>query len=195
MPGNDSFASQNGRKVKGFFLELFAGLGRLTQAVSDSGGASLAGVEIKTGGHFDLRRRSTQLVVLAWIKAGRVAVVHLGTPCTVFSRARHFIRNKARAAEKERVGVELALFSAEVIQTCERYSVKWSLENPRSSRLFEMVGLAKLHAQRHVIRVEVDYCMYGEKFQKPTSWSCTNFLSDAVIVSTKRHSGVLKEFW
>ena len=108
-------------------------------------------------------------MVLSWIRAGRVAVVHLGTPCTVFSRARHFIRNKARAAEKERVGVELALFSAEVIQTCERYSVKWSLENPRSSRLFEMVGLAKLLAQRHVSRVEVDYCMYGEKFQKPTS--------------------------
>ena len=33
VPGNDSFASQNGRKVKGFFLELFAGLGRLTRAV------------------------------------------------------------------------------------------------------------------------------------------------------------------
>ncbi len=172
VPGNDSSASQTPgleRKTKGFFLELFAGSGRLTQAVRDCGGATLAGVEIKQGGHFDLRRRSTQLVVLSWIKSGRVSVVHLGTPCTVFSRARHFIRNKVRAAEKERVGVELALFSAEVIQTCERYSVKWSLENPRNSRLFEMIGLAKLLAQQHVHRVEVDYCMYGERFRKPTS--------------------------
>ena len=69
-----------------------------------------------------------------------------------------------------------------------RSSVKWSLENPRSSRLFEMVGLAKLLAQHHVIRVEVDYCMYGERFQKPTM-SCINFPKDVVIVSTRDTQG------
>ena len=105
----------------GMFLELFAGTGRLTSAVRALSKATLTPVELKDGALFDLRRRSIQETVLSWIRSGRVAFVRLGTPCTVFSRARHWIKHRQRAAEKERVGLEMALFTAEVIQTCRRY--------------------------------------------------------------------------
>lgn len=68
----------------GLFLEVFAGTGRLTSAMRAVGAACLTPIEIKDGGHFDMRRRSSQLVVLSWIKSGRISYVHLGTPCTVF---------------------------------------------------------------------------------------------------------------
>lgn len=153
---------------RGLFLEIFAGTGRLTQAVGSLGLSTLPPIEIKAGGHFDMRRRSTQRVVLAWLRSGRVSWVHLGTPCTVFSRARRFIRHKQRAEEKERVGVELALFTAEVIMTCNRYSVTWSLENPRSSRLFQMPFLGTLLSSKDSHVVDIDLCRYGQDFKKPT---------------------------
>lgn len=153
----------------GIFLELFSGSGRLTAAVKQLGCACLTAVDITGGKDFDLRRRSTQLVILAWIKSGRIKYVHLGTPCTVFSRARHNIKNMQRAHDREREGVEFALFSAEIIETCERYSVWWSLENPRYSRLFQVPFLQNLLFAKHVVRVDLDFCRFGENYMKPTS--------------------------
>lgn len=120
------------------------------------------------GANHDLRRRATQLAILAWIKTGWIRYVHFGTPCTVFSRARHNIRRNEKARERERVGVERGLFTAEAIHLCERYNVGWSLENPRGSRLFELPMLAPRLQQPHVYIVDVDYCQYGEPFKKPT---------------------------
>ena len=121
---------------RGGFLEIFAGSGNLTAAVGSLGKATFSPMDIKNGHVFDLRRRSTQLTVLAWIKSQRVSWVHLGTPCTVYSKARRFLGRLDRAREKERVGLELALFTAEVIDTCRRYKVKWSLENPQIQQTF-----------------------------------------------------------
>ena len=176
-------------KPKGIFLEVFAGTSRLTQAIQELGLSTLTPMEIKSGGQFDLRRRSTQQVVLAWIRSGRVAYVHFGTPCAVFSRARHFIRHKQRAEEKERVGVELALFTAEAIATCQRYSVEWSIENPRNSRLFQLPFLSQLLSSRHSCCVDIDFCMYGEDYKKPTRiyTSCKNLHQLAVACCHKKH--------
>lgn len=109
------------------------------------------------------------MTVIAWVKSGLLAAVHLGTPCTVFSRARHGIKHMERAHEKERVGIELALFTSEIIQTCNRYKVKWSLENPRHSRLFEFPTLIPLLFNPSVHRVDLDFCRYGERYKKPTT--------------------------
>lgn len=153
---------------KGLFLELFAGTGRLSSCLRDENVGVLDPIELKKGPVFDMRRRSSKQTILAWIRSGRISVVHLGTPCTVFSRARHFIRHIPRAREKERIGLELALFSAEVIALCNRYKVQWSLENPRHSRLFEVPILADLLQQPFVHVVDMDFCMYGEPYKKPT---------------------------
>ena len=150
----------------GVFLEIFAGTARLTTAVSKLGGATAPPIDHNFGSHHDLRRRATQLAVLSWLKAGGIRVVHLGTPCTVFSRARHNLRNLERARERERVSLELAWFSAEVIKICKDYGIYWSLENPRGSRLFQLPILAEQLVDACV--VDFDFCQYGESFKKPT---------------------------
>ena len=63
--------------------------------------------------------------------------------------------------------VEFCWFTAEVIETCKQCEVHWSLENPCKSRLFEVPILARcLHG---AARINLDFCMYGEEFRKPTT--------------------------
>ena len=134
-----------------------------------SGAAVFTPVDISFGSHHDLKRRATQLAILAWLKSGWIRFVHIATPCTVFSRARHNIRNLVRAQEKERTGIELAIFTAELIFTCSRFNILWSLENPWTSRLFEVPVLSELLGRPGVRQLRVDFCRYGEKFKKSTA--------------------------
>ena len=156
-------------KAKGrFFLELFAGTGALTRAVQAKGLSVLEPVEICNSPAFDLRRRETQLLVLRWIKSGNIGFVHLGAPCTIWSRARHGVKNNAGNNHKEKVGIELALFLCEVIRTCNIFGVGWALENPRSSRLFLFEPLIQAIHTGHCFEVNFDMCSYGESFKKDT---------------------------
>ena len=182
--------SKNHRK--GVFLEIFSGTARLTAAVREAGFACAPAIDILYGSHHDLRRRATQLALLSWIKAGWISVVHLGTPCTVFSRARHCIRDTERAREKERVGLEFAWFTAEVIETCRQHNIKWSLENPRFSRLFEVPVLAT--SLRDSFVVDLDFCRYGEPYRKATRIHTNNpdLLTLKKGCNHKKHDIVLR---
>lgn len=178
----------------GVFLELFAGTARLSSAVRGTGRAILRGVDITNGSHHDLRRRATQLLILHWLQSGFIRFVHMGTPCTVFSRARHFLRNLEKARERERTGLEFALFTAEVITVCNRYGIHWSLENPRNSRLFEVPFLQQLLQSSMVTRVDLGFCQFGEPFKKPTSLftTCSPLSSLSRHCNHRRHSTVLR---
>ena len=185
-----NYNSKNHRK--GVFLEIFSGTARLTAAVREAGFACAPAIDILYGSHHDLRRRATQLALLSWIKAGWISVVHLGTPCTVFSRARHCIRDTERAREKERVGLEFAWFTAEVIETCRQHNIKWSLENPRFSRLFEVPVLAT--SLRDSFVVDLDFCRYGEPYRKATRIHTNNpdLLTLKKGCNHKKHDIVLR---
>lgn len=150
------------------FLELFAGTGRLSAAVQASGCPVLEPVEIANDPAFDLRRRWTQQLVLRWLKSGCIGLVHLGTPCTIWSRARQGVSSSARTRSREAVGIELALFSCEVIQTCFEHGVHWSLEQPRSSRLFKFEPLLRACQMGKHFEVNFDMCSYGEPYRKDT---------------------------
>ena len=119
-----------------YVLELFGGTAVLTSACASRKLNCLFPFELGNGHIFDLRRRSTQKIVIDLIRSGKIWYIHLGTPCTIWSRARHNISNLARAREKEKVGVELALFSCEIIRECIQCNVLFSLENPATSRIF-----------------------------------------------------------
>ena len=72
--------------------------------------------------------------MLSWIDRGVIGFVHLGIPCTIWSRARHNVKDSSPATRiKEEVGLELALFSSEVIRRCVALGIPYALENPRSS--------------------------------------------------------------
>ena len=72
-----------------FFLELFAGTGRLSGAIRNKGDAVLEPVEIMNDAAFDLRRREAQRL-LRWIKSGTSGFVHVSTPCTIWSRGEEY---------------------------------------------------------------------------------------------------------
>eukprot|EP00438_Fugacium_kawagutii_P034634 Skav232689 [mRNA] locus=scaffold2892:36534:39881:+ [translate_table: standard] len=150
------------------FLEVFSGTGRLTAAVDQAGLPALDGLDYLNGPEFDLRRRRTQKLVLQWLRKGFIGFLHLGTPCTIWSRARHNVKNSARTRIKEETGVEMALFSSELIETCIDYGIPYALENPRSSRLFHFQPILQAISRGPHYVVDFDMCMYGEPYMKRT---------------------------
>lgn len=151
-----------------FFLELFSGVGNLTKAVQQLGISCLEPIDYVHGSHCDLRRRSTQELVLSWIDRGFVAFCHLGTPCTIWSRARHNVVDSIATRIREETGIELALFSCEVIRHCIRNNAPYALENPRSSKLFQFEPLVQAVATGPFRFIQFDMCQYGEPYQKRT---------------------------
>ncbi|CAK0791995.1 unnamed protein product, partial [Prorocentrum cordatum] len=173
------------------FLELFSGEGGLSRAFEELGLSTRPCVDIKDGAHHDLLDPKVQNIILEDIRKGRFWYVHLGTPCCVWSRARHGIVNYEKAAYKERVGVALALFSCRVAYECSRNGVFWSIENPRSSRLWDFDPVRELTDLPDVVRVCLVRCSYGASHMKPTA-ILTNLsaLSSLAPVCSRDHSRV-----
>lgn len=152
-----------------FVLELFSGSGRLSSCFSTLGMATLDPFEIYHGWEFDLTRPSTQALVLELVRAGMVWYIHAGLPCTVWSRARRNITNLSRARAKEAVAVELTMFCVALFRAQSRLGWYWSVENPKSSRLFEFDPIVGLFGLPWATWTAWDMCMYGQPFKKPTA--------------------------
>ena len=152
-----------------YFLELFSGTARLTQAAHGLGVRVLPDFEVGKGKVFNLLRPATQKWVLSQIRSGRLWCVHIGAPCTVWSRARHNIKNLFKARKKEAVGVALALFTVEVIRECLASQVHFSLENPQTSRLWEFGPVRDLFRDKRICFFTFHMCGWGMPFKKPTS--------------------------
>jgi hypothetical protein len=99
-------------------------------------------MDIKYGSISDVSRRSTQELVLSWIRSGRLWYIHFGTPCAIRPLARGGITDLCKARAKEHLGIELPLFIAEASRECSRCGVSWSLENPKTSCLFSFPPIA-----------------------------------------------------
>jgi hypothetical protein len=157
---------------------LFSGTAGLSKAFAEAGFLVFSDFDIDRGHRFDLTSAVVQKEILRAIRQGFFWYVHLGTPCSVWSRARHNIVNQARARHKENIGVELALFSAVVAHTCEQHAVFWSIENPRNSRLWDFDPIAELNALDSTVMVETVHCAYQTSpfHLKPTK-ILTNFRS------------------
>jgi hypothetical protein len=150
------------------FLEIFAGEGGLSGCMREKGGVVFDPMDIRTHSRFDLTRRCTQRAVLQAIEEGFFWMVHFGTPCTVWCNARRNITNFGKAREKERVGIELAAFTAVCCELCDRRGVLWSVENPKTSLLWEFDPMLELRLSTGAQFVEFDQCMYGGMYRKST---------------------------
>ena len=157
-----------GRTLGRYFLEIFSGTGNLTREVVRQGLPALEPLDIVLGPFADLRRKSTQEFILTIIKQGLIGFVHLGTPCTIWSRARHGVKETHANRIKEEIGLELALFTAVVVKHCIRYGVAYAVENPRSSKLFAFRPLVEAFCSGPHYFIDFDMCKYGEKYQKST---------------------------
>jgi len=154
-----------GRKV---FIELFCGAAGLTASVRYVGLAAGPAFDTKRGHEFDLTRRSTQALMRLWVRSGCVWAIHFGTPCSIWSVARRNIKNMQRAASLERVGVCLALFTASLVAECRRCGVRFSIENPLSSKLWHFQPIADIFAWPGVFFVSWHMGAFDAPFRKPT---------------------------
>ena len=156
------------RERKGFFLEIFSGTARLTSHMRSAGIACLPDVEIGRGQHFNLLRKSTQRCLLQMILEGKIVYLHCGTPCTVFSRARHNIKHLARARQKEAEGISLALFTVLAVRNMINVGGYFSIENPQSSTLWQFGPIHDLFKLKDVAFIVWHMCEYGASCKKPT---------------------------
>ena len=134
-------------------LELFAGCGRLSQACVQVGFPAEAW-DVECNPDCNLSCPKVVQGLIRRIKARQFSFVHLGTPCTSWSRARRLdgrgpgpLRDdgahlwglsglSAADARKVVVGNRLLEVSMHLVQACIDAEVPWSLENPASSRLW-----------------------------------------------------------
>ena len=149
-------------------LELFSGTGRLSKALRKAGLHVLRPVDILFDEAMDLASSVVQRRILEYIKCGRVAYVHLGTPCTIWSVARTRVANSAVNRKKERDGINFALFSATVVRLCSSMGIPWSMENPKSSRIWHFEPVATLFALPGAFAADLDMCAFGSVYKKPT---------------------------
>ena len=150
------------------FLELFAGTGRLTDAVRREGMKAWPSFEVSRGKEYDLFDPKVQSFVLSLVKSGAVWWVHVGTPCTAWSRARHNIKDFRKARRKEHLAVATALFSHRVITLCLKRGIWFSLENPFSSRIWEFLPMQGIFKDNRCHFVRFDMCQYGMTYKKST---------------------------
>ena len=150
-------------------LELFAGTARLSDAVQKAGCRTMPAFEVANGQQYNLLDKGIQDVVIDLIRGGHVWYVHLGTPCTAWSRARHGIINQLKARRKEKFAVGTALFTVRVIRECLKHDVKFTLENPSGSRLWQFKPIEDLFQNKSMCFFSFDHCRFGMPFRKRTS--------------------------
>ena len=109
----------------------------------------------------------------------------------MWSRARRNIRDWRRARQKETLGVGLALFIARAIRLCLSLGIKFSVENPQSSRLWEFGPINDILVHRSVFLMTTHMCAWGMPCKKPTS-IMTN-LAELLNLQTRCKGGHVHE--
>ena len=108
-------------------VKLFAGSAVLTEAWRGLGLRVAPPFEINDGPEYDLCHPRVRDSIFKHIRAGSFAHIHLGTPCGAWSAARRGVTNERKALLKERLAVQTALFTSEVIMEASRCGgVSWS---------------------------------------------------------------------
>ena len=177
---------------KQFFIEIFAGHAVLTRAVQKQGLDTLPPVEIEANEFVtetvDITDQKVVQHIKRLIEEGCVLYIHFGTPCSSFSQARkddggppplrsaEFVTGlrglSQRDQEKVELGNSLLALSVELIYHCHRYGVKWSLENPATSFMWDMPNMRQLQNALKPSFVTFDMCRFGSSHLKPTTiWS------------------------
>ena len=166
------------------FLELFSGGdseegGRLSSAVSETTGSWTERWDILNGPGFDLLDKHNLSGLLWRVRAGQFWMVHLGPPCSTFSRARlPSLRSNGHPwgipglskKEKEIVndGSLMCLVAVEVAKRCLEAGVGFSLENPATSMMWVFPPMQEFLEKAGVIVVTLDYCQFGEEWRTST---------------------------
>ena len=190
------------------FLEIFSGSGRLAQAFGRAQELVLTW-DILFGPAYDLTKASSMHLILGWIRAGMIRGIHLGTPCTSFSRIRGVgagppalrsdsepmgLASLTREADLSAVrsGNSLLRVSCQIFNMCIKCEVPCSLENPATSRLWMAPSIGFLLRRVAVHRSTTEFCMWGRPWRKSTSFM--HYLVDLSVLEERRCLGCKRGF-
>jgi len=120
------------------FLELFSWSARFTAAVSSKGLRVGIPFDYVNGSCVDLTKRWVQDMMLKWVRDGRCWHIHFGTLCTMYSIA----RKKKSEDIRYSIYYKRTQFAAKTIRICTKLGITFSLENPKTSRLFKVPCIA-----------------------------------------------------
>ena len=160
------------------FLEVFSGSGRLAQSILSLGGYVMCW-DISLGPQYDLLDIDNQRLLRGWLLAGLIWGLHLGTPCTSFSRARHpavrsgeHVEGLQQLSKQQQAQVDtgnaLLKFSCSLLRVARRMGIACTLENPATSYMFLMPCLLQLLRLKDCNIAVTEYCMFGTPWRKST---------------------------
>ena len=161
------------------FLEIFSGNGGLTKAVRRLNLKAADPIDIAAG--HDVTKPTTLKQILKAIRERRIRWLHLAPPCRSYSVARrpqHRLRSRRYPGglpnlEYNKLVIEgnaCARVTARMAKACFRAGVFFTIENPKTSLIWKMPGLAALARIPNVSEFVGDQCAFGAASQKPTKW-------------------------
>ena len=173
-----------------YVMDLFAGKGGVSLACEKLGYTSKQW-DIIHGPLHDLTDPKVVQRLLRDIRKGRVLAVMMAPICASFSRARDrtkVIRNvrfpwgipRRFLSEKERLSVSVG---NKCFHTCIRLieelnalQIPWILENPWSSRCWNLPPIRRLLQTSEAFLYRGDFCQWGARWKKPTGFMCNHVL-------------------
>ena len=175
-----------GRRI---FWEIFAGCAILTSMFLECGWCCGPPIDVLFDSSFNLLNPAFVGLILGLIFEGRVALLHVGPPCSSFSWAvnkwpSHAMRSlefpegfwnlNEKKSTKVRLGNALAEVSLRLCKAQEKVHGFWQWEQPKECLMFEIKDIAGFVWRVGVYLAEVFVCAFGAPWQKPT-WVFANF--------------------
>ena len=97
-------------------------------------------------------------------------MIHFGTPCSSWSISRTTGSNTSSTVVSGRV---CAKVTVELMKLARRYGIYISIENPKSSKLWDWGPLKEELKRSRCEFIEVNMCAWGTPYLKPT-YFCSN---------------------
>jgi hypothetical protein len=182
-------------RARSVFLEVFSGKAGLTRAMRRRGWLVLPPIDIVVEGEVlsatNILDPKVMQKVQNWLQSGVVALVHFGTPCTTFSRARKHgdggpppIRSEqflegvpgisTKDQDKVRLGTQFLDITLLLCEMVVNHGGHWSIENPSSSMLWIMPQTIALLGLRNSFLFTLDMCAFGSEHMKPTTFASSH---------------------
>ncbi len=160
-------------------LEVFAGSASLSKAVRDLPEWSSATFDMANDESQNILNDAVFLDLIQSVVDGRYGALHLGVPCTTWTRARRpALRTEsflfgvpnfpARSRRQLEEGSEIARRSLVLLNLASSQGLWVSLESPLTSLLWLHPGYRLWQSDWSISCATVHYCAWGSLFKKPT---------------------------
>ena len=189
------------------YLDLYSGVKGVAKCFSKLGDTWSVTFELLDDENQDVLSDENQELISELVESGG-AVSCLGAAifCSSFSRAvRPPVRSRSepgglsnifsKMVVKVDLGNRHSLWLARLIETCEKFSVYWWVENPYLSFLWdqpEWISLGSHEASRFM---KVDYCMLGARWRKRTRIMTNAHLANQSLLCDRKHTHIRLVGW